>query len=285
MTKAALHDGSIITVEGYGQGPAVLLPVSPAPVQGPQAEAMRQWGADPALGHALITGLRGEFRVLAFDYEGQLHAVPKPDTLTPDNVAHDLLAVADAARAETFAYYGYSWLGLAGMQLALRTDRLTALVMGGFPPIDGPYAQMLRVTAAAHAMAVAQDAAPDPPAEPDPEPEPGDWSTVSMPLSEPQTRQYVTLYRELQAFDDRAAQEKLRCARLCFAGSADEMVYGEKWGNVDVSIAGPFRTSRAEMERLGWEVHLLDGLDHMQAMQSARVLPIIRPWLASTLRP
>ena len=80
-------------------------------------------------------------------------AHPAPDTLTPANVAADLLAIADAAGADTFAYYGYSWLALAGLQLAVRTDRLWALAMGGFPPLDGPYQSMLSVTRSAHRMA------------------------------------------------------------------------------------------------------------------------------------
>ena len=29
----------------------------------------------------------------------------------------------------------------------------------------------------------------------------------------------------------------------------------------------------------GWEVRVLEGLDHTQAMQAAQVLPILRPWL------
>ena len=79
-------------------------------------------------------------------------AHPAPDTLTPDNVAADLLAIADSAGPDKFAYYGYSWLAFSGLQLALRTDRLWALVMGGYPPMGGPYQAMLAVTRAAHAM-------------------------------------------------------------------------------------------------------------------------------------
>lgn len=137
MPEARLHDASTIAVEVHGRGPTVLLPVNPQPVTGPQAEEMRRWGADPALGRSLIDGLSDAFRVVAFDYEGHLFQVPKPDTLTPANVVGDLLAVADAAGADRFAYYGYSWLALAGLQLAIRTDRLTALVMGGYPPPAG----------------------------------------------------------------------------------------------------------------------------------------------------
>ena len=63
------------------------------------------------------------------------------------------MAVADAAGAGNFAYYGYSWLAVAGLQLALRTDRLSGLAMGGFPPFGGPYGAMLAVTRVAHRMA------------------------------------------------------------------------------------------------------------------------------------
>jgi pimeloyl-ACP methyl ester carboxylesterase len=285
MTEARLYDASTIAIEVHGRGPTVLLPVNPQPVEGAQAEEMRRWGADPALGRSLIDRLGDAFRVVAFDYEGHLLRMPKPDTLTPDNVASDLLAVADAAGADRFAYYGYSWLALAGLQLAIRTDRLSALVMGGFPPIGGPYMQMLAVTTATHAMASPASApSPQPSAEPPDEPagEP-DWSQVEVSLTEAQTRQFVTLYQALQGFDDVAAQAQIRCPRLCFVGSADDIDYDERWGGVHVSMAGPVIDRRAELEALGWQVRVLEGLDHTQAMQAAQVVPILRPWLITQL--
>ncbi len=116
-----LHDGSRIDVVMEGEGPAILLPVNPVPVEGPQADEMRKWGADPALGRTLIAELSRKYRVIAFDYEGHVLQAPKPDTLTPENIAADFLRIADAAEAERFAYYGYSWLALSGLQLAIRT--------------------------------------------------------------------------------------------------------------------------------------------------------------------
>jgi pimeloyl-ACP methyl ester carboxylesterase len=285
MPEATLHDGSTIEIEIYGAGPALLLPVNPQPVTGPQAEAMRQWGADPALGHSLIAGLRDVFRVVAFDYEGHLLRTPQSGSLTPANAVSDLLAIADAAGADRFAYYGYSWLALIGLQLAIRTDRLSTLIMGGYPPLNGPYAAMLRVTTAAHEMAVEAAAKTDEgAADQQPAIEVGDWSNVQVTTSPDQTRQFVTLYQALQGFDDRAAQAHITCPRLCFVGSADEIQYGPKWGDVLVSIAGPIIAERAELESLGWEVRVLDGLDHLQAMQAKHVLPILRSWLASKLQ-
>jgi pimeloyl-ACP methyl ester carboxylesterase len=284
--QVRLHDDSTIAVEVHGEGPTVLLPVNPRPVAGPQAEEMRKWGVDPALGRSLIDGLSDAFGVVAFDYEGHVLQVPKPDTLTPANVVADLLAVADAAGADRFAWYGYSWLALCGLQLAIRTDRLTALVMGGFPPLDGPYAEMLQVTTATHELAVANAASP-PPTEPstpsEPSPDEVDWSKVQVTLTEGQTRQFVTLYQALQDFDDRAAQAQLTCPGLCFVGSADEISYDERWGGVHVSMADSIISRRADLESFGWQVQILDGFDHTQAMQPPQVLPILRPWLLTTL--
>jgi pimeloyl-ACP methyl ester carboxylesterase len=283
MHEARLHDGSAIEVQVHGEGPALLLPVNPRPVEGPEAEVLRRWGNDPALGRSLIDGLKDAFRVVAFDYEGHVLAKPKPDTLVPDNLASDFLAVADSAGADRFAWYGYSWLALGGLQLAIRTDRVSALVMGGYPPIDGPYAEMLAVTTATHRLATEPRDRAAPATAAEAAPDELDWSSVEVTLSEAQTRQFVTLYTALRGFDDRAAQARLACPRLCFAGSADEVDYGERWGGVRVRIARPLLERRAELEGNGWDVRVLDGLDHTQAMQAASVLPILRPWLTTAL--
>ncbi|WP_157244894.1 alpha/beta fold hydrolase [Nonomuraea typhae] len=286
MPTATLHDGASIEFEIHGDGPALLLPLNPRPADDPvKAAEAAQWGADLSLGHTLVTGLSDAFRVIAFDYEGHVLTRPKPATLTPDNLARDILAVAGAAGADRFAYYGYSWLALTGLQLAIRTDRLSALVMGGFPPIGGPYKEMLAVTAATHRMAL--DPQPATPAgetaETGEAAEAGDWGGVQVSMSPEQTQQFVTLYEALQNFDEPAAQERVGCPRLCFAGANDVIEYGPRWGGVTVDIAGPFTARRAEMEAHGWDVRLLDGLDHMSGMHGAAVLPLIRPWLAGVL--
>jgi pimeloyl-ACP methyl ester carboxylesterase len=272
MPAVKLHDGTIVEVEVHGEGPALLLPVNPKPIEGEQAEQLRQYGADPALGKSLIDGLSDAFQVIAFDYEGNVLGLPKPETLTPDNVAADFLAVADAVDADRFAYYGYSWLAMVGLQLALRTKRLSALAMGGYSPLDGPYKVMLKVTTAANNMSGGDG----------PAPEEDEWSTAGM--SKGQTQQFVTLYQALQSFDDEAAQAQITCPRLCFVGSADAMEYGKNWGDVYVDLAGPIVRERKRLESLGWEVRVLDGLDHMQAMQVNQVLPILRPWLIKVLK-
>ncbi|WP_418153895.1 alpha/beta fold hydrolase [Actinoalloteichus caeruleus] len=280
MGYSTTHDGDRLDLEITGSGPTVLLPVDPTPITGDRAEEIRRWGADPALGRALVDGLSDRFRVVAFDYEGHVMGRPKPTTLTPGNVAADILAVADAVEAESFAYYGYSWLALAGLQLAIRTDRLSALVMGGFPALNGPYAEMLEVTTAAHRRAEA--GGHDGRQETDGGGEP-DWDTVEISAPPERTRQFVTLYEALTGFDDRAAAASVRCPRLCFAGAADTIVYPESWGGVTVDIAGGLMRGRAELAEAGWDVELLDGLDHLGAMLPHHVLPVVAPWLRGAL--
>ncbi|MGK5678422.1 alpha/beta hydrolase [Actinoplanes sp. URMC 104] len=276
MPIARLHDGSSIEVTARGAGPAILLPIDAQPVVGAQAEAMRAWGADPDSGHKLATGVADAgFRAITADYEGHRLRHPAPATLTAANVTADLLAIADAAAADRFAYYGYSWLALCGLQLALRTDRLTALAMGGYPPLDGPYEAMLAVTRTAHRLAL------DPPPPPAGEPVPGDWDSVAFTQTPDQTRQFVTLYESLRDFDDR--QVRLAVPRLAFAGEQDDIRYGPAWDNAYVALAEPLRRNRAELEAYGWEVRLVPGADHMVALQAATVLPILIPWLRSSL--
>ena len=279
MTMAKLHDGSLVEVTTIGDGPAVLAPVSLTVVEGEAAERMRAWGAQPDLGQALATGLADAGRrVVAADYEGHLAAHPAGGTLTADAVAADLLAIADAAGVAEFAYYGYSWLALAGLQLAIRTDRLTGLAMGGFPPLGGPYDGMLAVTRAAHRMAgenVGRDL-PDQSGI-----EPGDWDAAEVTQSPDQTRQFVTLYESLIGFDERAALDRVTAPRLAFAGSADVIDYGPQWGGVRVEIGPPLAAHRAELVERGWTVEVVEGGDHVTVMRTATALPILTRWLAA----
>lgn len=274
---ATLHDGAKIDVEISGSGPAVLLPVNPVSLVGEEAEAKQKWGVDPALGRHFIDGLNDKFTVIAFDYEGFRMQRPAAETLTPDNIVKDFLAIADAAGVEKFAYYGYSWLALCALQLGIRTDRLWALVMGAYPPIDGPYKEMWAVTKATYEMTLhpeKQDRSAAKKSDDE-----YDWDSAELTLSDKQTKQFFTLYNALQDFDDRAVQSKLTCPRLCFVGSNDKQEYSEKWGGVTVDMATPLIKKADELKRYGWDVQVLDGLDHISGMQPANALPIIRPWL------
>jgi pimeloyl-ACP methyl ester carboxylesterase len=223
MPEATLHDGTTIGIHVLGSGPNVLLPLFP-----------HEW--------AIADGLSDRYRVVVMDYyAGHLQAHPDPESLTPDNVGRDLLAIADAAEAETFAWWGYSWTAVIGQQLALRTDRLTALIMGGFPPIDGPYRQMLQICETLSTRG---------------------GSIYGLPRVEPTdaARQFETYYRPLQDFDDRAAQARITCPRLAYIGSIDRPTLD---GELLIDMGATVERNRAELERLGWEVQIVPGKNHM----------------------
>ena len=44
---------------------------------------------------------------------------------------------------DRFVALGYSWSGNAALQVASRTDRCAGVAIGGWPPLSGPYAEIL----------------------------------------------------------------------------------------------------------------------------------------------
>ncbi|WP_305786295.1 alpha/beta fold hydrolase [Symbioplanes lichenis] len=249
----------------------VLLPMNTGVTDESTAATVRAWGGDPDAGHTIAAALtEAGYRVVAFDYEKEVFARPRP--LSGDRLAADLLAAADEAGAERFAYYGYSWLGLAGLQLAQRTDRVTALAVGGFPPLGGPYEAMLKVTRAAHEQALHPVPAPA-------EVTPGDWESAGSTVEPAQTEQFVTLYESLQGLDEPAQLDRITVPGLAYAGAADSITYGPGWGDTEVVIGPALAARRTELEQRGWTVHLEPGADHLKALHASVVLPVLLPWL------
>ncbi|MGG1518014.1 alpha/beta hydrolase [Paenibacillus oryzisoli] len=289
--QIGLQNGTLLEVQltGCATGPVIMLPGAKTSVYGAEAEALKQWGVDPELGRHLSEGLSDTFQVLTFDYEKHIMQHPQPETFTPANIVQDLLRIADGMDVKRFSYYGYSWLAVIGLQLALRTDRLDSLVMGGFPPYRGPYDEMLAVTTATHTLALAhlQTSESTKAASLDAgQPDAYDWDAAPVALNSRQTQQFRTLYAALSGFDDTVIHEKLRnLPKLVFAGEADTIVYGERFGGVTVDIAGRLQESEVDLTRHGWDVAMILGAegDHTKAMQPAAVLPVIVPWLLRCL--
>ena len=211
--------------------------------------------SDPASQRPWIEALGRAYRLIFIDYPGE----PKMYTLTPATVARDYLAIADAAGAARFAYYGFSWGAVTGLQLALRTDRVTALVAGGFPMVHGPYAELLQVVRLA---------------------EQGPIQLYDQTMHAPEySRQYVTYYEGLRSFDDRAAQARLRCPRLNFCGAADDVTLN---GALLTRLGDTIRQHQEKLEGYGWEVKLLEGMTHFGPNGAVRpevAIPIIREFL------
>ena len=71
--------------------------------------------------------------------------------------------------------------------------------------------------------------------------------------------------------------------RLAFAGTKDNITYGPQWDDAYVAIGDGLAANRDELVKRGWTVELLPDADHISAMQSAQVLPVLRPWLVAAL--
>jgi pimeloyl-ACP methyl ester carboxylesterase len=212
------HDGSDIAVETFGKGTTLLFARFPA----------RQ---------SYIDEFAGKYKLVFFEYPGR----PKPETFRPAAIVRDVLAVADATRARRFVWIGYSWTAVVGLQLAIRTKRLEGLVMGGFPPLDGPYPEML-----ARTVQLVESAEPE---------------------NVPRQRQWVAMYEGLRGFDDRAIQRRISCPRLCFVGADDQFA------------ARIILKTRPELEKVGWDVRILDGLNHQTAAADEVMIPLLHDWL------
>ncbi|OPG90423.1 alpha/beta hydrolase [Chryseobacterium mucoviscidosis] len=269
----------------------IMLPIAKKSVTGQEAETLRLWGVDPELGAKFIAGLSDEFQILHFDYEGHYMAHPHPEHFTPEYIAQDLLRIADQMNVNRFSYYGYSWLALVGLQLALRTERMESLIMGGFPPYEGPYEEMRVVTTKTYEGAMDQHKSTKENNGAEAfineqfSPDEVDWDNMELKIDPAQTKQFATLYQDLIDFDDQHIQTQLKIPRLAFAGERDTIVYGEKFGSVTVDIAGRLQKNKSILENFGWTVEIIKGedMDHTKAMQPSTVLPIIHPWLKAHL--
>lgn len=261
-----------------------MLPVAKESVYGQDAETLKLWGVDPEFGKHFIDGLTDKFQILYFDYEGHRLQHPSPENLTPENIIKDLLTIADKMNINKFSYYGYSWLALVGLQLAIRTDRLESLIMGGFPPIDGPYKEMMVVTNKTYEQAMNNHDSPVINQE-HISPEKIEWDNIQIKIDTNQTKQFVTMYENLMEFDDQGIQHKLIIPRLAFSGEKDTIVYGKNFGNVVVDIIGILQKNKQKLEHLGWDIEILRGndMDHTKAMQPITVLSLIKPWLIKNL--
>ncbi|MEK4288753.1 alpha/beta fold hydrolase [Paenibacillus sp. FSL P4-0502] len=273
-----------VGMAGLPDRPTILLPIAKKSVYNQEAENLKLWGVDPELGKHFVEGLADTFQVLYFDYEGHLFQHPV-ENLTADHIVKDLLHIADEMNVTSFSYYGYSWLALIGLQMAIRTDRLESLVMGGFPPYNGPYQEMRVVTHKTHTQALSnQNESVESPTGSE-NPNEMDWDNIKVTIDTRVTAQFVSLYQSLTAFDDRSIQHLLNLPKLAFAGGNDTIVYGENFGSVTVDIVGLLKKNKEQLADLGWDVEILSGaqMDHTKAMQPAVVVPLIKPWYMNVL--
>lgn len=192
-----------------------------------------------------VEGLRERYSVVVFE-DASSAAMDLSEVWTADRACAEILSVADAVRTDQFAYYGYSWGAVLGLQLAARTDRLTALICGGWPPLGAPYPGMASYTAATDARE-------------------GRTSPSST----------ATLYRSIEKWNEREAVSRFRCPRMAFAGS-DDIIYAD---GITVPIGPLIAEHRKELEGMGWAVELIDGFDHELGRRPEVVVPLIHEFL------
>ena len=240
-----------IHIAVHGAGVPLLLGF---PLMASHGEIFGETAAEVLRGY--LDRLTDRYRVLLVDYPsiGRSGSIP-PSALTADRVCADLLRAADMAGFDRFAYWGHSWGGGVGLQLATRTDRLTALVCSGWPPLGGPYAE---------ALEGARRQAASPPA------------YAMAVLREPsQYAQWVSYLESVVGWPEREALSRFTGPRLAIAGSLGD----SDAGGVDIPIASRNRAHRAELEAMGWQVREIPGRDHSVCLDPAAVVPAVREFL------
>jgi pimeloyl-ACP methyl ester carboxylesterase len=200
--------------------------------------------------------LTDSYQVLLLDYPsiGLSRDIP-PQALTADRVCADLLGVADAAGFERFAYCGYSWSGAVGLQLATRTGRLSALVIGGWPPLGAPYAGILKAT-------LAKQANPEP-------------SSMTILRSAAQYTQWEHYYRSMIDWPEAAAVARISCPKMVFFGSEGDLVEA----GTPIRIASIIREHRSALQAQGWQVLEIKGQGHGVTAMPELVVPPLRAFL------
>jgi pimeloyl-ACP methyl ester carboxylesterase len=130
--------------ESFGEGPAVLL------VAGQGMTVDGWWATIPVLARSL--------RVIAFDNRGTGRSSRSPWPYSVAQMAHDAVAVLDAAGEQHAHVYGISLGSLVAQEVALRhPDRVQALVLGAssaggfaaYKPSPSSFAQTFLVRAGA----------------------------------------------------------------------------------------------------------------------------------------
>ncbi|MDT9600601.1 alpha/beta fold hydrolase [Sphingosinicella rhizophila] len=206
-----------------------------------------------------IDGLKEDFFLIVADYPRGFGRTGNPLGMdfTPGIAAAEYERIAEAAGVERFGWVGYSYGGAIGVQVACRSDRVSALAVGGFPPLDAPYQDMVDITTR---MATAMEAAGgvDPKLL---------WSSVGF-------------YSPLPQWPEDEEMAKLEIPRMAFMGTED---IGVPLHGVDLPLAAILREAEPAMKRMGWQVAWLEGQDHVTTIEAAVSLPAVRDFFRKSL--
>ncbi|MFO0333648.1 MAG: alpha/beta fold hydrolase [Pseudomonadota bacterium] len=253
MRAAAGHTARGVHFEVHGTGAPLFLGfpmmASYAAVFGSAAAATQR---------GFLDRLADRYRVLTVDYPsiGGSATIP-PHELTIDRVCDDMLAVADAAGFDGFAWWGGTFGAVTGLALAARSERVSALVCAGWSPLGIPYSDMVRAAA---------DQLHDPPPH------------ARVVLREPsQYAQWPTFYGSLGPDWERRTVARIDCPRAVIYGEHAE----SSVGRCPLPLAATIRGCRAELEQLGWSVIELPGADAGVILDPAVLVTAARRFLDS----
>ncbi len=241
FVKTTLGPDAYFEVHGNPAGPRIFL----APPVFSRVANPANVKLQTEIKQGYIERLGGSYRLLMSDYphlQGT-ETAPEETRLVVENVFKDYLAIADAAGFEHFAAAGYSWGGNSVLQLATRSPRVNALIVGGWPVLDGPYKQMLKFTQDLHRQYPERA----------------------------EVVHYINYYRSLQDWPEGRELAKLRCPRLNFIDSGD---------NEDENFIAILRKNASALHQMGWQTaEVTSGTGHPGGLMPAVACPVIASFL------
>jgi pimeloyl-ACP methyl ester carboxylesterase len=250
FAKAA--DGTEIYFQSHGEQ------TKPAVFMGPHFYPSRSGDAG-SFTRAWIERLRVDFFVIAADYPRGIGRTGNPQGLhfNADVAAEEYGRIADAAGVERFGWVGYSFGGALGVQIACRTGRVTALAVGGFPPLSAPFKLMTDIS-----IRSAECPGVLPP-----------FIDLGVLWSA------VGFYKSLIGWPQRQEIPRLTMPRMIFMGDNDSA----QGATETIPLAEILRTCEGDLRALGWGVSWLAGQDHESALQPTIALPIVHQFLREAL--
>jgi len=215
--------------------------------------------AQAGVRNGFLERLTDRYRVLLVDYPNiGKTTTPSPAEFTIDRACADMLAAADAAGFGRFAWWGPTSNGVQfGLALAARSDRVSAFVGGGWPPLGAPYEKLLLN---------GQNQVSDPP-----------QHALVILRDKSQYAQWVTYYESMTRWPEAKAVASIKCPRMIYFPAE----YSGSGPGLTFMFADIVREHRAELEKMGWRVVELAGpvRDGRALFDPALVVPVGREFL------
>ncbi len=252
---ALTRDGVAIHFQTHGKRsrPAIFL--------GPHFYVCRP-AHEPPYTSAWIERLKQDFFLITADYPRGVGRTRSPLGLayTPDIAVEECERIADAAGVDRFGWLGYSFGGALGVQFACRSPRIAALVVGGFPPLRGPFQLLAEILASEAVLSAAAPRRVDPAIL---------WTAVGF-------------YRSLLSWPEYQAVSRMSLPRLVFMGDRDTAQgLPEPWS---VPLADHLKAAEATLRRWKWHIEWLRGHDHATAIQPDVSLSLVHRFFLESLK-